>query len=186
MKIRILALAIVALPWLALPALAQDSGGLRLGAGVGTGPTGLAKPLPYVRPPFMTAQDMQNGMTSSDHQAKNQSMITALRGDPGFLSGFSMGTPLAASRQGQGQGQGYPNDYGWHRRHHGEQPIVINNEGPLAITNGNGNVVQLQSANGSGPIALQQAATAPGGGNGGAGALNLVTGSGNIVQRAPN
>ena len=38
-------------------------------------------------------------MTAADHQAADQNAITQLRGDPGFLSGFSMGTPLAASRQ---------------------------------------------------------------------------------------
>jgi len=68
---------------------------------------------------------------------------------------------------------------GGRRRHRG-RPIIINNQGPLAVTNGNGNVVQQQTAIGSGPIAQQQVA-----GTGPGGALNLVTGSGNIVQRAP-
>ena len=68
---------------------------------------------------------------------------------------------------------------GGHHRHH-NRPIIINNQGPLAVTNGSGNLVQQQSAIGSGPIAQQQLiGTGPGG------ALNLVTGSGNIVQRAP-
>jgi len=46
-------------------------------------------------------------------------------------------------------------------------------------------VVQQQTANGSGPIAQQQVATMPGAASAGGGALNLVTGSGNIIQRAP-
>ena len=170
-----------------VPAMAQDAGGVALAANVGKGPVGLARPLPFTRSPFLTAQSVQNGMTPTDHQAQNQAMISRLRGDPGFLSGFSFGTPQAASRQVQ-QAQALPDDggYGYRRHHHGqgEGPVIINNQGPLAVTVGNGNVVQQSSANGSGPIAQQQVVTLPGQGAGG-GAVNLVTGSGNIVQRAP-
>jgi hypothetical protein len=179
------ALALIAF---AAPAMAQESGGLRLAPGINGGPVGLARPLPFTQPPFLTAHDMQNGMTAADHQAQNQAMITRLRGDPGFLAGFSMGTPLAPSRQVQAQAQAMPDDGGyWHRHHHGQggAPIIINNDGPLALTVGNGNVVQQQSANGSGPIAQQQVATVPGAGSSGGGALNMVSGSGNIIQRAP-
>ena len=109
-----------------------------------------------------------------------------IRGDAGYLGGFSMGAPSASSRQAEQAGS-FPDDggYGYRRRHNGQGqgPIIINNEGPLAITVGNGNVVQQQNASGPGPIAQQQVATATGG-NGG-GAVNLVGGSGNIVQRAP-
>jgi hypothetical protein len=169
-----------------VPALAQESGGLRLAPGVNGGPVGLARPLPFTRPPLLSAHDVQNGMTPADHQAQNQAMITRLRGDPGFLSGFSFGTPLALSRQPPPPT--FPDDggYGYRRHHHGQGggPVIINNQGPLAVTVGNGNVVQQQSANGSGPIAQQQVATTPGAGSGG-GAVNLVSGAGNIVQRAP-
>jgi hypothetical protein len=165
----------------ASPAMAQDAGGVQLAPGAKGGPSGLARPLPFVRT-LMTARDVQNGMTAADHQAQNQDMISRLRGDPGFLSGFQFGTPLAASRQPQLQpddgGSGLPH-------HHRARPIIINNQGPLAVTVGNGNVVQQQSAIGSGPIAQQQVATTPGAGSHG-GALNLVTGSGNIIQHAPN
>ena len=69
---------------------------------------------------------------------------------------------------------------GGRRRRRRSRPIIINNQGPLAVTNGNGNVVQQQTATSPGPIAQQQlTGTGPGG------ALNLVTGSGNIVQRVP-
>jgi len=170
-----------------VPAMAQDAGGVRLGAGVGTGPVGLARPLPFVRPPFQTAQSVQNGLGPADHQAQNQSMITALRGDPGFLSGFQFGTPQAASRQ-PAPTLALPDDGGyWYRRHHngnGQGPVIINNQGPLAVTVGNGNVIQQSTANGSGPIAQQQVATVPGAASAG-GAVNLATGSGNIVQRVP-
>ena len=166
-----------------VPAMAQDSGGLRLAAGTNGGPVGLARPLPFTRPPFLSARDLQNGMAPGDHQAKNQAMISRLRGDPGFLSGFSFGTPVAASRQKPT----LPDDggYGYRQEHgYGEGPIIINNQGPLAVTVGNGNVVQQQYATGSGPIAQQQVATTPGAVSGG-GALNLVSGSGNIIQRSP-
>jgi len=175
---------ILALMAFSAPAMAQESGGVRLAPGVNSGPVGLARPLPFTRPPLLTAHDVQNGMTASDHQAQNQAMITRLRGDPGFLSGFSFGTPLATSRQVQT----LPDDGGYayrHRHGRGSEPIIINNEGPLAVTVGNGNVVQQQSANGSGPIAQQQVATSPGAGSRGGGSLNLVSGSGNITQRAP-
>ncbi len=182
-------LSVLALTTLAVPAMAQDAGGVRLAPGVNGGPVGLARPLPYAPPPLLTARDLQNGMTAADHQAQNQNAITRLRGDAGFLAGFSFGTPLAASRQpqqqlaydaGGGGGGGY-------RRHHrrGSGPTIINNNGPLAVTVGNGNVIQQQSASGTGPIAQQQVATTPGAGSHGGGATNLVLGSGNIVQRAP-
>jgi hypothetical protein len=181
-------LGALALMAASIPAMAQDAGGVRLAPGVNRGPVGLARPLPFTQT-FVTAHDVQNGMTAADHQAQNQNMIARLRGDAGFLAGFSMGTPLAASRQvpvstEDGGYQDYGAQGGGHRHRHGGRPIIINNEGPLAVTVGNGNVVQQQSAIGSGPIAQQQVATTPAGGSTG-GALNLVTGSGNIIQRAP-
>ena len=163
-------------------AMAQESGGLGLDPSIKDGPHGLARPLQFTRPPLLTAQDLQGGMTSADHQAQNQAMIAKLRGDPGYLAGFSFGTPLASSRQVLGGS----NDGGYWARHpHGPRQIIINNQGPLALTTGNGNVVQQQTATGSGPIAQQQVATTPAPGGHGGGALNLVTGGGNIIQAAP-
>jgi hypothetical protein len=181
MMIRRILFPVLALLSFGSTAMAQDAGGVSLAPGIKGGPVGLARPLPFVRPPLLTARDLQNGMTPADRQAQNQAMITALRGDPGYLSGFSFGTPLAASRQTVPSGDG---GYYYHHHHHGGEAVVINNEGPLAVTVGNGNVVQQQSATGSGPIAQQQVATTPGGGSHG-GAVNLVSGSGNIIQRAP-
>jgi hypothetical protein len=162
--------------------MAQDAGGVKLAPGTKSGPVGLARPLPFTRPPLVTAQDLQNGMTAASSQTQDQNMITALRGDAGFLAGFSFGTPLAASRQP------VPSDGGYYYRHHhhgnGNGPVIINNDGPLAVTVGNGNVVQQQSASGPGPIAQQQVATTPNASARG-GAVNLVSGSGNIIQRAP-
>jgi hypothetical protein len=174
----------LALLTLGSPAFAQDAGGVHLAPGINGGPVGLARPLPFTRPPFLTARDVQGGMTPADHQAQNQAMISRLRGDPGYLAGFSFGTPLAASRQTPV----LPDDGGYRYRHrhgHGEGPVIINNQGPLAVTVGNGNVVQQQSSTGSGPVAQQQVATMPSGASRGGGAVNLVSGSGNIVQRAP-
>jgi hypothetical protein len=173
-------LSVLALVALGAPAMAQDAGGVRLAPGTNGGPVGLARPLPFTNT-FITARDVQNGMTGADHQAQNQNMISRLRGDAGFLAGFQFGTPLAPSRQEQLSSDGGGSGHRGHRR---QRPIIINNEGPLAVTVGNGNVVQQQSAIGSGPIAQQQVATLPSAGSPG-GALNLVTGSGNIVQRAP-
>jgi len=169
---------------MAAPAVAQESGGLALAANVGKGPVGLARALPFTPTPLITAQDFHNAAMPASRSAQNQDMITRLRGDPGFLGGFAFGSPLAASRQvATGQdGFGFDGGPGRHR-HHGGRPIIINNEGPLAVTVGNGNVVQQQSASGPGPIAQQQIANTSGAGQGGA--LNLVTGGGNIVQRAP-
>jgi hypothetical protein len=176
----LLALLTLAMPGFGGPAMAQDTGGVALAPGSKGGPVGLARPLPVTRPPLLTAREAQNGLTPADHQAADQNAITNLRGDPGFLAGFSQGTPLAPSRQT------LPFDPEFQRHHpRGPSPIIINNQGPLAVTVGNGNVVQQQSANGSGPIAQQQVATTPAGGSSGGGATNLVTGGGNIVQRAP-
>lgn len=176
-------LCLFALLSLGAPAMAQDTGGVALAPGINGGPVGLARPLPFTRPPLVTAREAQGGLTPADHQAQNQAAITRLRGDPGFLAGFAFGTPLAPSRQPVPT---LPDDAGFRQRHrHGNGPIIINNEGPLAVTVGNGNVVQQQSATGSGPIAQQQVATTPSAGSPSGGAVNLVTGGGNIIQRAP-
>lgn len=181
-------LPVLALLAATVPAMAQDAGGVRLAPGLKGGPVGLAKPLPFTRPPLLTAQDMQGGLSASDRQAKNQDMITRLRGDPGFLGGFQFGTPLAASLQAQAAVPNtVPDDGGYqYRRHHGHGsgPVIINNTGPLAVTVGNNNSVQQQSASGSGPIALQQVAS-PGGAASHGGAVNVASDTGNIVQRAP-
>jgi hypothetical protein len=169
----------VSLLALAMPAAAQEAGGLRISPAAKGGPVGLAQPLPEVRT-LITAQDLQGGMSAADRQALHQNMIARLRGDPGFLAGFSFGQPLAPSRQVQVADDGGDSGFAAGHRHHRSRTIVINNQGSLAVTNGNGNVVQQQTAAGPGPIAQQQlAGTSPGG------ALNLVTGNGNIVQRAP-
>jgi hypothetical protein len=180
-------LPILVLLALGAPAMAQESGGVPLAPNIKGGPVGLARPLPFTRPPLVTAQDLQGSVSPADRRAQHQDMISRLRGDPGFLSGFSFGTPLALSRQPQAS---LPDDGGYRYRHshggHGAGPIIINNDGPLAVTVGNGNVVQQQSASGSGPIALQQVSTTASGGKPSGGAVNRVTGAGNIVQRAPD
>ena len=178
--------ALLLLSAMVAPALAQDAGGLRLAPGLNGGPVGLARPLPFTRPPLVTAHDLQAGMTAADHQTQNQAMVTRIRGDGGYLAGMGFGTPLAASRRlAQGaDGDAWGAGAGHGRGH--RQPIIINNNGPLAVTVGNDNLVQQQSATGAGPIAQQQVATVGAqtrGTNGGA--LNLVSGGGNIIQRAP-
>jgi hypothetical protein len=162
-----------------VPAMAQDSGGVRLSHGLNGGPVGLARPMKVVGMPLLTARDVQNGMTAVDHQSQNQSSISGLRGDAGFLGGFGFGSALASSRQSVQSGEGFGHHHG------GARPIIINNTGPLAVTTGNNNLVQQQSASGPGPIAQQQVATV-GGHSSDGGATNLVGSNGNIVQRAPN
>src|SRR3954447_5354975 len=109
----------------AMPVLAQDAGGVRLAAGLHGGPVGLARPLPFTRPPLLTARDLQTGLTPSDRQTQNQALITRLRGDSGYLGGFGFGTSLAASRQPV---QTRDQDRAGHS--HRRQPIIINNNGP--------------------------------------------------------
>lgn len=170
------------------PAGAQDAGGLRLLPGVikHGGPQGLAQPLPFTRT-FITARDVQGGMTPADHSAKNQSMITKLRGDPGYLAGFHFGQPNAPSRQGDGA-----RGFGITGFMDPPAPIIINN-GPLSIVKGNGNLLQQQFTPGGGPVAQQQVATAPPPGTASGtvfksagGALNMVTADGNIIQGSPH
>jgi hypothetical protein len=183
MKTPALLAALAALAF-AAPAGAQESGGVPLAPGAIGGPVGLARPLPFVQT-FITAHDVQGGMSAASRQSLHQNMITRLRGDPGYLAGFSGGMPLAPSRQPPPPDPeffDFPGGGGGH--HHHRQPIIIN-QGPVAIAVGDGNVIQQQSASGPGPIAQQQVATLPGGKTIGGGAVNVVTGSGNIIQQAP-
>jgi hypothetical protein len=152
-------------------------------------------------PPFLDPHaPMQQGPSAADRRTQHQQMIARIRGDAGYLAGFSGGQPLAASRikPPSDPGGGYFVDEA--------QPLVINNyDGPLAIAVGDGNVIQQQVAHGDGPIGQQQVATTKGeplaGGpaknsadasaletNGvviqsAGGAVNIVRGAGNVVQQ---
>lgn len=159
----------------ALPAAAQKTGGLPVSLDKPSGPVGLARPLQSAPTPYLTAQQMQNGTTPSDHQAMNQTMLSSL---PGFQFGS---TSMGAGRQ-QLPGPGSP----WSRPHQltgygstgarpqqpqtmsggyrygiqrgrGNGPLIINNDGSIAVTAGGRNVVQQSSVVGaSGPVAQQQ------------------------------
>ena len=85
---------------LAVPAAAQEVGGLRVAPGAKGGPVGIARPLPVVNT-WITAADLQRGMSPTERQSLHQGMISRLRGDAGFLGGFSFGQPVAPSRQVQ-------------------------------------------------------------------------------------
>jgi len=195
---------------LALPAAAQDVGGLKLSPRTSKWPHGLAQVLQGAQTPFVTASDLQNAAKAKDRSTKHQQMIASVRGDSGFLGGFSFGNPLNASVQpppkfqddpgfvdgGSGNvfidgstfvdASSFNGGNGGQGGHGRRRPVIINNtfDGPVAVTAGNGNVVQLSTAQGSGPIAQQQVATVGGATHGG-GATNLVTSAGNIVQSAP-
>lgn len=175
-----LLLPALALAALATPAMAQDTGGLELSPRVGRGPTGLARPLLNALP-SITAADIQSSLKATDRTSVHQGMVARVRGDGGYLEGFAFGQPLAPSVQRPWRGGGYLGEgdgYG------GEGIVVVNKfQAPVAITNGNGNVVQLQTANAGGPAAQQQVVTA---GNNqhvqSGGAVNVITGDGNVVQ----
>jgi hypothetical protein len=188
---RALISALALLGLAVLPAMAQEAGGLGLSPealSVG-GPRGLARPLPFVFP-SIGAGDLQAGSTPAERRQRNRDMVARLRGDGGFIDGFSFGQPRAASRQPPPP----PPDFA---------PIIIdqrtrivNNlfEGPVAITRGDNNVIQQQGASSAGAVAQQQVATVGertvrrGGGQAGTGAgsaRNLVTPQGNILQSAP-
>lgn len=171
----------------ALPAAAQDSGGLGLSPealAVG-GPRGLARPMRVTFPGF-TAADLQVTPTPAERRQRHQDLIARVRGDGGFLDGFTRGQPNAVSRQ---------------RPLPAPEPVfapifldqrtkVVNRfEAPVAVTLGNNNVVQQQGNGGSGATAQQQVATVGGttatGSTRGGGAANVVMADGSIVQSSP-
>ena len=164
----------------ALPAAAQDSGGLGLSQealAVG-GPRGLARPLPMTFPSF-GAQDFQATPTPAERRQRHQEMIARVRGDGGFLDGFSFGQPRAASRQRPpppAEPALVPLFIDQSTTLFDQRTRVVNRfEAPVAVTVGNNNLVQQQGgASGSGPTAQQQVATVgrqPRRGGRGAGAL---------------
>ncbi len=167
----------------ALPAAAQEAGGLSLSPealAVG-GPRGLARPLPFTFP-GITAGDLQAGSTPDQRRARSRDMISRLRGDGGFLDGFSFGQPLAASRQPPP-----PPAEPFVPVIIDQRTRIVNNlfEGPVAITQGDNNIVQQQGgARNGGASAQQQVVTVGGASSRGGGAQNIVTPSG-IVQAAP-
>jgi hypothetical protein len=169
----------------ALPAAAQESGGLNLSQealAVG-GPRGLARPLRMTFPGF-TASDLQTTPTPAERRLRHQDMIARVRGDGGFLEGFAFGQPRAASRRPPPP----PVDPIFAPIFIDQRTKVVNTfDGPVAVTVGNNNIVQQQGAKGGdGPTAQQQVATvggrSQGGPRSGGGATNLVTADGNIVQ----
>ena len=221
MTCRLIVPVLAVLAAFATPAAAQDKGGITLAPQNARGPTGLARMLPFV--PFaVSAADVQASLKATDHSARHQEMVARVRGDAGYLGGFAFGRPLSASVQpvprvqlapepdfgfldGQGYGgeyyggdPGYADGSGGRR---GPRQIVLNQidvttyQGPVVI--GDNNNVQQQTANGSGPIALQQVLSQVGasgtGGNSRAdrvplslgGAVNAIDANGRIVQHAP-
>jgi hypothetical protein len=165
----------------ALPAAAQESGGLALApeALAAGGPRGLARPLPFTFP-SITAGDVQKSLKATDRKSQHQQLVARTRGDAGYLGGFSLGQPLSASVQPAPQADGGGGGF-WPGRP--RRPVIINNtfDGPVVFSRGDGNVIQQQTASGSGPIALQQMSNGqPTPGN----LVNVVGPDGNIVQRS--
>ena len=85
---------------LAVPAAAQEVGGLRVAPGRRAARSGLRarcrRSTPGSPRPICSA-----GMSPTERQALHQGMISRLRGDAGFLGGFAFGQPVAPSRQVQ-------------------------------------------------------------------------------------
>jgi len=159
---------------------AQEAGGIAVAPEAVGGLSGLAR-LPDPVFPGVAAQSLEAGTAPADRQAGHQAMIARLRGDPGYLGGFAFGQPLAPSRMlplaAPPFGVAGPGGLVL------QQPVVIDNfGGPIAVANGDGNVIQQATA-GSGTVGQQQIANL-GGAPPAAGTTNLV-GDGNIVQRAP-
>jgi hypothetical protein len=153
----------LALSAFALPAAAQEMGGVPLSreALAAGGPSGLAQPLPFVLP-SITAADVQRSIKAVPPALPPLGATSAGGVDPA--------TGLVAFDGGASSNR---------RRQH----ITINNfDGPVAFIDGSGNVVQQQQASSAnGPVALQQVGGAPGGSGG---AVNVVGANGNIVQRS--
>jgi hypothetical protein len=172
MRPTIVALVLLAAPFTA--AQAQETGGLALAPAMARGPVGLARPLPVV----------MSGITAQALQSASMPLPGSALGQQGLMD------PQALSAQPSFGADGSSGDFGWAQHRPGRTKVVVNNfEGPVAIVSGNGNAVQQQTAQGSGPIALQQVSTVggqkgvPSPGSGG-GARNVVTGDGLIVQGA--
>src|SRR4051794_2687078 len=158
---------------------AQEAGGIAVAPEAVGGLSGLAR-LPDPVFPGGAAQTLEAGMAPADRQAGHQAMIARLRGDSGYLGGFAFGQPLAPSRtlSVAASPYGLVESGGVL-----QQPVVIDNfGGPIAVANGDGNVIQQATA-GSGTVGQQQIANL-GGAPSAAGAANLV-GDGDVVQRAP-
>ncbi len=207
MTCRLIVPALAVLAAFATSAAAQDRGGITLAPQNARGPTGLARMLPFV--PFaVSAADVQASLRATDHSARHQEMVARVRGDAGYLGGFAFGRPLSASVQpvqrvqiapepdfGFADGQYYSDDPGYadgsgRGGRRGPRQIVLNQidvttyQGPVVI--GNNNNVQQQTANGSGPIALQQVLSQAGAsGATPSGAVNAIDANGRVVQRAP-
>ena len=166
----------------ALPAAAQDSGGLGLSpeALAAGGPRGLARPLRFTFP-SIGAADLQATPTPAERSQRHRELVARTRGDGGFLDGFALGQPRAASRQLP------PPEPVLAPVFIDQRTRIVNRfEAPVAMTIGDNNVVQQQGgASGGGPTAQQQVANVGRRGGRGGGAPNLVAPGGNIVQAVP-
>ena len=129
----------LALALLAGTAMAQEAGGIAVAPAATARLSGLAQFPAYVAPGARAA-DIQGSVAPDERTFGHRGMIAKVRGDGGYLDGFAMGQPMAASRQPL-------------------QPLVPNfnfvqnYNGP--ITTGSGNITNYLVANGRGPIAQQ-------------------------------
>lgn len=125
---------------ISMPLAAQDAGGVAVEPAAMAGLSGLAQLPAYVYP-GATATDIQGNVSAASRSANHRNMVARVRGDGGFLDGFSFGKPQALSRTPVGP------------------PLVPNfnfvQNFNAPVTNGSGNIVNYLVAHGQGPIAQQ-------------------------------
>src|SRR5690349_14736121 len=189
---RFLLPAVLLAAFSALQAAAQEMGGVRaLPQFLGQGAIrGLARPLMSAFP-SVGAADLQASVmpTAADRRQQNQNQIAQVRGDGGFLDGFSQGQPLAASRQRQPSFGGPPvvQEIFAPTINRNHNRTIIRNEfqGPVAITRGNNNVVLQQGSQSGGTNAQQQVVNIGRGAGRSGGATNIAAPGGSVLQQAP-
>jgi hypothetical protein len=174
------------------PAAAQDMGGVNLlpEALAAGGPHGLARPM---RTTFagIGAADIQglNMPSAAERRQLHQQMIARVRGDGGFLDGFGLGQPLAASRQAPIPVDPAPVpiiEQIFAPTFNRNRTVIRNSfEAPVAVTVGHGNVVQQQGPQSGGTNAQQQVANIGGSARRSGGASNVIAPDGSIAQQAP-
>lgn len=163
-------------------AAAQQAGGLVVG-GVGMGPGGLQPEVSAAAPLRQTPTDIRSVNPARRHSASNQTAIARIRGDAGYLAGFSKGQPLAISRQPPPE-FAMP-DFNTFI----DAPFIINNFGnAVTIDAGGGEGGEGGDGSGAPTINTQDSTVAINTGPGKieqntTSAVNIAAGTGNVAQQ---
>lgn len=156
---------------LSTPGAAQSAGGLQV-AGPGMGPMPLQPEFSPGAPVHRNPVSVKAANPARAREATHQSAIAAIRGDAGYLAGFSHGQPLAFSRQPPPEfampdfltiieAPFIQNNYG--------SPVSVDTNGapatinatdsPVAVNSGAGKIEQNSNVNiaaGEGNVAVQE------------------------------